>query len=83
MRNITYKYRVGDVVELKPKHRINTKVNDKEFLLSEVIIEECRDYDGPCYRFVGDNTFYKEACIKTLVSGSFLSDVWAYEAEGL
>ena len=84
MRTITYKYNVGDVVELKPKHRISIKVNDNTtMLLSEVIIEERRDYNGPCYRFVGDNTFYKEACIKSLASRSFLNDVCAYENEGL
>lgn len=83
MRNITYKYNIGDVVELKPKHRATVNVGGKYITLSTVIIVERRDYDGPCYRFTGDPTFYKEACIKALVSGSFLSDVWAYEAEGL
>lgn len=84
MRAVKYKYNVGDTVELKPKHRIPIRsAGGQEMLLSTVIVVDRRDYNGPAYKFEGSPDFYKEACIKALVPDSFLSDVWAYEAEGL
>jgi hypothetical protein len=67
MSNITYKYNVGDIVELKPKHRIKVKVDgvDNEFELASVKVVERRDYNGPAYRFEGVCGFYKEDCIRS------------------
>ena len=82
MRNITYKYNIGDVVELKPKHRVTVNVGGKYITLSTVIIVERRDYNGPAYRFEGINAFYKENCIAGRAPESFLNDVYDSETKG-
>jgi hypothetical protein len=68
MRNITYKYSVGDIVELKPKHYIEQHIGNEEVVyLKTVKIIVKKDYCGPCYKFEGVPGFYKEACIKRLI----------------
>lgn len=62
MRNITYKYNVGDVVELKPKYHYWTNVMGTPVLISAAEIVERRDYNGPAYALGGCTGFYKENC---------------------
>ena len=65
MRNITYKYNVGDCVVLKPRHAICVDICPDGSLIKiyRVKIAERRDYNGPAYRFEGVYGFFKEACI--------------------
>lgn len=65
MRNIEYKYRVGDMVVLKPRHAICVDICPDGSLIKiyRVKIAERRDYNGPAYRFEGVYGFFKEACI--------------------
>ena len=62
MREITYKYNVGDTVELKPKfHRWTEVVGNNELITVAKIVER-RDYNGPAYRLNCLEGFFKESC---------------------
>ena len=83
MRNITYMYNVGDVVELKLKHQANLLLPNGEVVFAtRVKIEECRDYNGPCYKFEGVHGFYKEACINQRLVVASVNSACRDEAEG-
>lgn len=66
MRNITYKYNVGDWVILKRKHWICDEIDEDgvECRISIVQITDRRDYNGPCYKFYDVKGYYQEACIQ-------------------
>ena len=68
MRNITYKYNVGDTVELKPKHYCWADVMGTKVLITAAEIVERRDYNGPAYALGGCAGFYKENCFVGLAS---------------
>jgi hypothetical protein len=68
MRNITYKYNVGDTVELKPKHYHWADVMGTKVLITAAEIVERRDYNGPAYALGGCAGFYKENCFVGLAS---------------
>ena len=69
MRNITYKYKVGDIVVLKPEHQpiIVIDWTDTKVKVSTVKIIDRRDYNCPTYKFEGLDGYYQEACIECLV----------------
>ena len=64
MRNITYKYNVGDVIKFKNKFHNTCSCGLKGLEGTTGIVEERRDYAGPCYKLVGGNSFYKESCFE-------------------
>lgn len=66
MRNITYKYNIGDYVVLKPEHLIYYYIDEDDMTvkITTTKILERRDYNGPAYRFDGVPGFFKEDCIK-------------------
>jgi hypothetical protein len=66
MRNITYKYNVGDIVALKPNHYYEAEINGTKVLVTAAEIVERKDYNGPCYALGGSGCFWKEACFAGL-----------------
>ncbi len=63
MRNITYKYNVGDVVKFKNKFHSPT-CGLKGLEGTTGVVEERRDYNGPCYKLAGMDSFCKESCFE-------------------
>jgi hypothetical protein len=63
MRNITYKYNLGDVVKFKDKFHSPT-CGLKGFEGTTGVVEERRDYNGPCYKLAGMDSFCKESCFE-------------------
>lgn len=82
MRSISYKYNVGDVVELKPKHYFETEVMGIKALVTAVEVVERRDYNGPCYALGGCKGFWKESCFVGLASTASVGSSCREEAEG-
>ena len=66
MRNITYKYKVGDIVKFKDKFPPSASCGLAELAGTKGVIADKRDYNGPCYLIAGDNTYYKESCFAGL-----------------
>ena len=67
MRNITYKYNVGDLVVIKPKHHREVELPQLgKVKVGLGKIAECRDYNGPCYRLEGFEGFWQEHCFAGL-----------------
>lgn len=72
MRSITYKYNLGDVIRFKSKFHETASCGLKELAGTTGIVEERRDYAGPYYKLVGNDSFYKETCFEGLaVSKNF------------
>ena len=63
MRTITYKYNLGDVVKFKDKFHSPT-CGLKGLGGTTGVIEERRDYNGPCYKLASADSFYKESCFE-------------------
>lgn len=63
MRNITYKYNLGDVVKFKDKFHSPT-CGLKGLEGTTGVVEERRDYNGPCYKLAGMDSFCKESCFE-------------------
>ena len=63
MKNITYKYNLGDVVKFKDKFHSPT-CGLKGLEGTTGVVEERRDYNGPCYKLAGMNSFCKESCFE-------------------
>ena len=82
MRNITYKYNVGDVVALKPKHYFETEVMGTKVLMTAAEVVERRDYNGPCYALGGCAGFWQEACFEGLASETSKNSLCPDEAVG-
>ena len=68
MRNITYKYNVGDFVVFKDKFSPSASTDLKNYVGQVVMITECRDYNGPCYRLEGYDGFFTETCFAGLAT---------------
>jgi hypothetical protein len=83
MRNITYKYNVGDTVELKPKHYHWADVMGTKVLITAAEIVERRDYNGPAYALGGCAGFYKENCFVGLASEASKNSLCCDEAVGV
>lgn len=79
MKSITYKYKVGDIVELKPDHYFRADSGD---LVIAAEITDTRDYNGACYRLAGHDCFWKEACFKGLATEP-INHPYRTEAPGL
>lgn len=81
MRNITYKYNIGDIVELKPENSFDMEFCGSHIRVTSVRIVERRYYDCPCYRFEGFDGFWEENCILGLREGT-KNDLYDEETEG-
>lgn len=64
MRNITYKYNVGDIVRFKDKFHSTASCDLKKLAGTTGVVEERRDYNGPCYKLAGGDSFYEETCFE-------------------
>jgi hypothetical protein len=64
MRNITYKYNLGDVVRFKSKFHESASWGLAELADTQGVVEERRDYNGPCYKLAGMDSFCKESCFE-------------------
>lgn len=62
MRQITYKYKVGDTIKFKRKYGPTASDILHSLARCTAKIVECRDYNGPCYRLEGIDGFFKEGC---------------------
>lgn len=82
MRNITYKYKVGDTLEFKPKHYFEADVMGTKVLVTSAEVVERRDYNGPCYALGGCAGFWKESCFVGLASTASAGSSCREEAEG-
>ena len=60
---ITYKYNLGDVVKFKDKFHSPT-CGLKGLEGTTGVVEERRDYNGPCYKLAGMDSFCKESCFE-------------------
>jgi hypothetical protein len=76
MRNIIYKYNLGDIIKFKDKFHSPT-CGLKGLEGATGIVEERRDYNGPCYKLVGMDSFCKESCFE----GPALSKNFTYREE--
>ena len=84
MRNITYKYNVGDIVKFKDKFHSTASCDLASLVGTTGVVEERRDYNGPCYKLVGGDCFYKEACFAgPALSKNFTCRTEAVEVETL
>lgn len=63
MRNILYKYNLDDIVKFKNKFHSPT-CGLKGLEGTTGVVEERRDYNGPCYKLAGGDGFYKETCFE-------------------
>ena len=64
MRNITYKYNLGDVVRFKSKFHESASCGLAELAGTQGVVEDRRDYNGPCYKLAGGDSFIKESCFE-------------------
>lgn len=62
MRNITYKYKVGDKVQFKNSFHPSASCGLRALAGRIVTIVECKDYNGPCYRVDCLDSFFTEKC---------------------
>lgn len=62
MRQITYKYKVNDVVKFKEKFNPSATSCLKRYAGQTAKVIEQRDYNGPCYRLEGIDGFFTERC---------------------
>lgn len=78
MRNISYKYNIGDVVALKPDHYFEADVMGQKVLITAAEILERKDYNGPCYALGGSSCFWKEACFAG-IANELKNRLYSYE----
>ena len=62
MRNITYKYNIGDIVKFKEKFPPSAACGLAEKASSTAKVVERKDYGGPAYRLEGHGEWFKEGC---------------------
>ena len=78
MKPCAPKYKVGDVVSLKPKFILKVRMpgSKKDLPVKTVVISECRFHQGkPVYKFEGFPSYYYERCITSKAPWSFLNDL--------
>lgn len=61
MRNITYKYNVGDTVVFKSRF-IRSTCGLVELAGTKAEVEATRDYNGPAYKLKDHEGWFKENC---------------------
>ena len=66
MRQITYKYNIGDTVKFKDKFHPSASCRLKELAGQTATITERKDYGGPAYKLKGHDGFFKQACFAGL-----------------
>jgi hypothetical protein len=64
MRQITYKYNVGDTIRFKEKFHPSASCGLKELVGCTARVIECKDYNGPCYKLAGIEGFFQESCFQ-------------------
>lgn len=64
MRQITYKFNVGDTVRFKDKFYPYASCGLKEFAGTTAVVTERLDYSGATYRLAGITGLFKERCFK-------------------
>ena len=68
---ITYKYNIGDIVQIKTKFDSTASVGLKKLAGEVVTIIDCRYYGEPCYRFAEldpSHGWFTESCIRGKVN---------------
>jgi hypothetical protein len=73
MRNITYKYNLGDVVRFKSKFHESASCGLAELAGTQGVVEDRRDYNGPCYKLAGMDQFFTEKCFDGSVASKFFT----------
>ena len=73
MRNITYKYNLGDVVRFKSKFNESASCGLAELAGTQGVVVDRRDYNGPCYKLAGTNQFFTEKCFDGSVASKFFT----------
>lgn len=73
MRNITYKYNLGDVVRFKFKFHESASCGLAELAGTQGVVEDRRDYNGPCYKLAGMDQFFTEKCFDGSVASKFFT----------
>jgi len=73
MRNITYKYNLGDVIRFKSKFHESASCGLAELAGTQGVVEERRDYNGPCYKLAGMDQFFTEKCFDGSVASKFFT----------
>lgn len=68
MRNITYKYKVGDAVKFKDHYDSSASCNLFDLAGSTAVIEERADFNGAAYKIKGDDAWFKESCFAGLAT---------------
>jgi hypothetical protein len=73
MRNITYRYNLGDVVRFKSKFHESASCGLAELAGTQGVVEDRRDYNGPCYKLAGMDQFFTEKCFDGSVTSKFFT----------
>jgi hypothetical protein len=81
MRNITYKYKVGDLVKFKDHYDSSAVCNLFDLAGSTAVIEEMSDFNGPAYKLVGDDAWFKESCFSGLATAHVDTPFGSLECE--
>ncbi len=82
MRNITYKYNVGDVVRFKDHFHRYASCGLKERAGTTAKIVERIDYGGATYRLEGITGVFKQGCFAGLASETSKNSLCRDEAGG-
>lgn len=71
MRNIEYKYNVGDYVRFKSHYASDASCDLFERAGAIAVVADRADFNGPAYKLSCDeDSWYKEGCFEGLASGS-------------
>ena len=73
MKNITYKYNLGDIVRFKSKFHESASCGLAELAGTQGVVEDRRDYNGPCYKLAGMDQFFTEKCFDGSVASKFFT----------
>lgn len=67
MRTVNYKYNIGDTIKFKDKFHPSASCGLKNLEGTTAEVVERVDYNGPCYRIKGHDSFFQERCFAGLV----------------
>lgn len=71
MRNIEFKYNVGDYVRFKSHYASDASCDLFERVGTIAVVTDRADFNGPAYKLSCDeDSWYKEGCFEGLASGS-------------